>query len=531
MNKPDIRNVLLLTVDALKTSFLRAEGNPLNVCPTINFLGENGILSLNTRTHGFPTQMAFPSILTGTLPLDHGGYDAGISGRPLSLAEVLKDAGLRTTAFSSSPWLSRLFAYDRGFDEFHELFDIDKFWKLFSITYGKYYAGLLTKEIIGPDEYLDMAGKWFVIFIKDLQRLCLDKQHEIERRKFPYRREIHRHNFKAVGKSLEKILSQHGKNPENLLTLHKSCRLDGELTMLLEGKPPLSPLKKWLVKSTDHLLKLFLVQMWRRKYSPPAPYYADRILSVLRKDGHKPFFMWTHFLDIHDNTYTKGPIGLPPNPIPLVPARLLTRNNPASMVRTLSLRYVDNQIARIIKALRSADLLDTTLIIVCGDHGYPVTSYEKIPGNMFDESVRVPLIFYNPHLGHRKVHEPCGLFDIAPTVLDLMGVGHRPEFTGESIARSLPADRPVILENLGPGPADFRYKALKIAVIKGKFKLIWREQGYEKTSPPGENYLFNLDEDPGEKLNLYSDREHREIVSDLESIVRGRCAELRRQNS
>ena len=474
--------------------------------------------------------MAFPSILSGTLPLDHGGYDTGLSQRPLTLAEALRDEGLRTTAFSSHPWLSRRFAYDRGFDDFHELFDIDKAWRIFSTVYGKYYADLLSKEVIGPEKYLEIAGKWFTITVTELQRLCLDKQHEEDRKKFPYRPEIHRHNFEAVGKSLEEIFSQYSKNPDFLITMQKSGRLDGEITMLLEGKPSLSPFEAWLVKSADHLLKLFLIQMWRNKYSPPAAYYADRILSVLRKGGHSPFFLWTHFLDIHDNTYTRGPVGLPPNPMSLVPARLLTRNNPASMVRTLSLRYVDKQVARILKALRSTGLLDTTLIVVCGDHSYPVTSYEKIPGNLFDESARVPLIFYNPHTGHRKVHELCGLFDIAPTVLDLMGMDQRPEFTGNSIARSLPADRPIFLENLGPGPCDLRFKAVKIAVIKGRFKLIWREQGYEMTSPPGEKYLFDLVGDPLERKNLYSDTEYREIVSELESIVRGRCTELRRQN-
>jgi uncharacterized sulfatase len=108
----EIKNILFLSVDSLRYDQLEQDG--YSVAPTIKWLGNNGISCSNTFTNGPPTQFAFPSIFTSTMPLDFGGYDRGIKDRMVTLAEVLKEHKYSTAAFSISPWLSSFYGYNRG---------------------------------------------------------------------------------------------------------------------------------------------------------------------------------------------------------------------------------------------------------------------------------------------------------------------------------------------------------------------------------------------------------------------------------
>ncbi len=524
-----IRNIVFITVDSFKFGYLHADRNRLNICPVINSLATNGILATNARTHGFPTQMSFPSSFSSTLPLDCGGYDIGLLKRPVTLPEALQYIGIHTVGFSSSPWLSRFFMYHRGFDEFHELFDIQKFWMLFTIIYVKYYALLLEKELISKSEFVDILGPVFSDFFSGFKNLCIGKQRENEKKKFPYRIELHRHNFRMLQKASDRMLRDFQKDPNGFMVGKMKRCIDTDITMFLLGKPARSVWRSLLTKSMSHLFGLFMLQLWRHEYSVPASYLAEQVILSIRKNQRRPFFIWTHFLDIHDKTYISGNIGMPPNFLTLGLGHFLNKSNSASLTQTFSVRFVDSHIAQIVAALKSQGLFESTLIIIAGDHGTYLRCPEKMAGSLFDESTHVPLIFSNPNIEPRIVSEPCGLMDIAPTILDLLGKEPCQEFKGRSLMRTLTPDYPVILESLGPGPCDLRFKAIKMAVVRGKYKLIWREPGYEKSCPPGANYLFNLETDPAEKNNLYSEQKYSKVVSELESIVHERCRKLRRR--
>jgi arylsulfatase A-like enzyme len=94
----------------------------------------------------------------------------------------------------------------------------------------------------------------------------------------------------------------------------------------------------------------------------------------------------------------------------------------------------------------------------------------------------------------RRVHRIASLIDLAPTVLDLLGLTPSPEYQGTSL--------------LCPGPRAalfFTDYGLPLAGVRdGKWKLITR-----LNSPRAQ--LFNLETDPEERLNL-SD-EHPDLVA------------------
>jgi arylsulfatase A-like enzyme len=71
---------------------------------------------------------------------------------------------------------------------------------------------------------------------------------------------------------------------------------------------------------------------------------------------------------------------------------------------------------------------------------------------VYDEMLRVPLLFQHPVLNSAAVAEPVTLIDLSPTLLDLFGVPTPGDFMGQSLAPALRGDalaftRPVAVDS------------------------------------------------------------------------------------
>ncbi len=105
------RNILLLTIDSLRydySSYLASR-----IC------SRSGGVSLCAYSNGPGTTQSFPSIMSSTSFLVHGGLRLRY-GIPC-LSEVLSKYGYYTVGFNTNPFLSKLFGWDRGFHEYHDL--------------------------------------------------------------------------------------------------------------------------------------------------------------------------------------------------------------------------------------------------------------------------------------------------------------------------------------------------------------------------------------------------------------------------
>ena len=531
-NQREIRNVIFLTVDCLRFCYLRVGGNSSDICPTINSLADNGIICTNARAHSNPTQLSYPAIFSSTLPLDYGGYDHGILKRPLTIAEALGNIGLYTVGFSPTAWLGLFFGYDRGFDDFYELFDINKFWEIFANIYHKFYTKLLKRGIICDGDFCQIVGGLFERFLTELLRLCAQTSSQLTQNRFPYDISLHRHNFALYQAILKRMRTEFLHNPDQYILANLAHDIINNIKPFLTGvveKSDRRDITTYLLRAVKKFLRLFGLQFRHYQHSVSAAYLRKQVNLAISNNKERRFFIWTHFLEIHDQFCIPGRVGLAPDFVSLGLKRACDVDNPATMERTFCLRAVDKQIAQIIAKLKSENLLESTLIVIYGDHGFPVKSPEKDAGNLFDESARVPIIFYNPNMEHNIISVHCGLVDIAPTVLSLMGANSRPEFKGISLTHNLDPDHSIILESLGAGPGDFHFKAIKIAVVRGKYKLIWREPGYEDSCPNGQVYLFNIEDDPAETTNLYWNKAFAAVVSELERIATERAKTLRRR--
>ena len=157
----------------------------------------------------------------------------------------------------------------------------------------------------------------------------------------------------------------------------------------------------------------------------------------------------------------------------------------------------DAALGTLIQGLQERGLAEHTLWIVFGDHGEAFGQHEGNYGhtfNLFDENVHVPLLVAAPGLLSRQLRSSrvVSLVDIAPTVLDLAGLSVPEIFQGQSM--------------LAPGArmafffAD--YSRGLLGLRDGSLKVI-------HAIDSGRSSLFDLDADPGERVNVadrYPDR-------------------------
>ena len=98
----------------------------------------------------------------------------------------------------------------------------------------------------------------------------------------------------------------------------------------------------------------------------------------------------------------------------------------------------DVALGTLVEGLRRRHLLDNTLLVVYGDHG---EAFGEHPGNfahtlfIHDENVRIPLVIAAPGVMDRSVRVPtiASVIDIAPTILDLVGLRAEPRYQGASL--------------------------------------------------------------------------------------------------
>jgi len=114
-------NIILLTVDTLRTDRIGCYGADNQLTPSIDHLAEQGIRFQWAVTGGSWTQAAFPPILTSTYASMYGGCLGPLAETRPSPVEVLAENGYRTAAFTTSPLLGRRYGYQRGFQTFREL--------------------------------------------------------------------------------------------------------------------------------------------------------------------------------------------------------------------------------------------------------------------------------------------------------------------------------------------------------------------------------------------------------------------------
>ncbi len=173
---------------------------------------------------------------------------------------------------------------------------------------------------------------------------------------------------------------------------------------------------------------------------------------------------------------------------------------------------VDDQIGDILKALEEKGCLDDTIIVFTADHGDMAGGHgmiRKATDSLYDEMVNVPLLIRHGSLEPGVFRANVSLTDLMPTLLDMVGVRRVEEFPGNSMAEYLKGEYPEIgqsysfCERLSPSPDHRRRSRIQeegTYMVRGSR---WKYLGFID----GDEYLYDLVEDPGETENLAGDPE------------------------
>ena len=146
-------NVLLITIDTLRSDRVGAFGGPANLTPTLDRLAASGLRFTRAYSSAPLTLPSHTSILTAVSPPVHGIRTNGLFrlGANLpTLATVLKAAGYRTGAFVGAFVLDARFGLNRGFDVYDD-------------RYGEKHAGGDTDDAERrAEEVIKPATAWIL---------------------------------------------------------------------------------------------------------------------------------------------------------------------------------------------------------------------------------------------------------------------------------------------------------------------------------------------------------------------------------
>src|SRR6184192_4240577 len=116
-------NVLLITIDTLRSDRVGAFGGPPGLTPTLDRLAADGLRLTRAYSAAPLTLPSHASILTGLSPPVHGVRANGLfrlSPDLPTLATILRSHGYRTGAFVGAFVLDARFGLNRGFDEYDD---------------------------------------------------------------------------------------------------------------------------------------------------------------------------------------------------------------------------------------------------------------------------------------------------------------------------------------------------------------------------------------------------------------------------
>jgi arylsulfatase A-like enzyme len=169
---------------------------------------------------------------------------------------------------------------------------------------------------------------------------------------------------------------------------------------------------------------------------------------------------------------------------------------------------VDANIGRVLTRLEELRLREDTLVVFTADQGWNAGHHGvwgkgngTIPFNLYEESLRVPLIWNQP--GHiaagRTASAMVSTYDFFPTILDYLGVTAKadPRRVGRSYAAFLRGRSPSWRSRL-----YFEYAHVR-GIRTRTLKYLERAEGYP-------NEMFDLEADPAETRNVIDVPEYRQ---------------------
>ncbi len=176
-------------------------------------------------------------------------------------------------------------------------------------------------------------------------------------------------------------------------------------------------------------------------------------------------------------------------------------------------KVVDQEMMKVLNALDKNDLTDETLIIRVSDHGEMGLSHggmRQKMSSMYEEAIRVPMIFSNPKLFPKAMETDslAGLIDILPTIADIADAPEimQASLQGASLKSILLNPDAEVQDHIHYTYDDWdtTYPTDKPAKMRA---IVYKDWKYAVYFDTGSGYecqyeMYNLSDDPNEACNL-----------------------------
>jgi arylsulfatase A-like enzyme len=248
---------------------------------------------------------------------------------------------------------------------------------------------------------------------------------------------------------------------------------------------------------------------------PTGPEVFARVGSEVRAGGEGPWFVMIDVMDVHEYGEDES------CPVPAGMTELFAESLDRKYLRAV--RQTSLAVGSFLRDLRGWPGWENTLVVVTSDHGEGLRSHPGVVDSyhhghvLYESNAVVPWIMHSddPALAPRRIDATVGLIDLAPTLLDALGVAAPPEMTGRSVLEGA-ADED------GGAPAyvtETRFQGdRKIGLYASDWKLL-----VHRDWEPGQGkYQLELQANQAPEDGRYTDRKatHPELVKELGKRLR-----------
>lgn len=293
--------------------------------------------------------------------------------------------------------------------------------------------------------------------------------------------------------------------------------------------------RKWIAEAAEQPFFMWLsFPEPHNPYQVPEPYFScfpPETLPSLHTDKdalEQKGFKWKWLRQLGEHAH--------PDYEDLIPR---ARSNYFGM-----LRLIDDQVKRFVEFLDEREMLENTILIFLSDHGDFVGEYglmRKGP-EMPELLMRIPMFFVGPGIkaSSQPQHAFVSLVDIMPTLCEAMGVPLPPGVQGRSLWPLLTGDEyskeefNSIYGEQGNGGLHYTFEdgvlfeetlnkvgngvsfdELNGCTQSGTLRMLRKGEWKLLFDMEGAGQLYNLNDDPFELKNLYYDKDHANIKTEM----------------
>ena len=516
------RSGLLILIDALRYDLVANTSLRRALMPNLDRIVASGSLK-KVVAQASNTQFVMPSFLSGTAPMDHGGYNVGCKRRPVCFTEVIREAGYETALVSNCVLYNRDLGFDRGFNR-----------AFVPINTRRALMQDIEYRLLEPirrwrrgetsdADISDLVSLEYGEVLDNLIRICEQNR---ATNAFPRARRI---NLR-LGRNARREQELLRKKP--LLVAGKLATVpEAYYYAVLGDERPSGRLLAVRVINKAYMLIGRIVRrlgMFRHlrfgHFDTLEPMFEELMpgFAKFARRRERLWFAMLHIMDVH--TYSicvdqifRSPLKLARRLARLPRIRRLCREHryERQFLYLWGLSVVDDLVGEIMEGIGKEGGRDDTVVIVTADHGTTFDGRDNratpdLSRRFFRSDLETPLIVSDSGVKGEFSTELHDSRDVGATLLECLGLTTPDGYDGRSALSAEGRDF-VISENAGRNYCDLERDDLNFAVTGSHSKLFAVLHGSELEVTD----FYDLRTDPDELSNLVDCSEARERIETL----------------